>query len=74
MSQWVVELPATVSLVAAGMGAALLPKSLHKLFSDRVVFRSLGNGVPHADVYAVQHKADTSVVLQEFVRFFASSA
>ena len=73
VAQWVVELPAVVSLVAAGMGVALIPWSLRDLFSDRVQLVPLGKNAPHADVYAVQRSADNTVLLQEFVRLVANA-
>nr|MDP2191019.1 LysR substrate-binding domain-containing protein [Rhodoferax sp.] len=73
VSQRLLELPAMLSLVAAGMGVALIPSSLRSLFPDRIKVTSLGKDAPHADVYAVQRSVDTSVVAQEFVRLAAAS-
>jgi DNA-binding transcriptional LysR family regulator len=74
LSQRVQELPAVLSLVAEGMGVALIPSSLQALFPGRIKVTPLGKDAPHADVYAVQRSADTSVVAQEFVRLAARGA
>lgn len=72
LSQRVQELPAVLSLVAEGMGVALIPSSLQGLFPGRIKVTPLGKDAPHADVYAVQRSADTAVVAQEFVRLAAA--
>lgn len=72
-AQWVVELPAVLSLVAAGIGVALVPASLQNLFADRVRVVSLGRDAPHADVYAVQRSGDVTPVQQAFVRLAAAA-
>lgn len=73
VAQWVVELPAVLSLVAAGIGVALIPASLQNLFPAEVRVATLGMGAPNADVYAVQRIADATPVRQAFVRLAAEA-
>jgi len=67
VAQWVLELPAALSLVAAGLGVALAPASLAGLFTERVRFVPLGRQAPRADVYAVRRSADLPPVVQAFL-------
>ncbi|WP_462388469.1 LysR substrate-binding domain-containing protein [Acidovorax sp. Q11] len=68
VAQTTVELAAVLSLVAAGLGVALVPSSLGALFAPRVVFKPLGAKAPRADVHAVQRRDDAIGVVPEFVR------
>jgi DNA-binding transcriptional LysR family regulator len=72
--QLVSEIPAVVSLVAAGMGVALIPQSMAHIHHDLIHVVSLGSGGPHSDVYAVQRAEDGSNVTSAFVRFIACHA
>lgn len=72
-AQTAVELPAVLSLVAAGMGVALVPASLGTVFGDRVVLKPLGAHAPRADVYAVQRRGDTAGPIQTFVHAMAQA-
>jgi LysR family transcriptional regulator, benzoate and cis,cis-muconate-responsive activator of ben and cat genes len=71
--QWVVELPAVLSLVAAGIGVALIPRSLQNLYPQSVRITELGRQAPHADVYAVQRTVAGTPAMQEFVRLAAGA-
>lgn len=63
-----VELPAVLSLVAAGLGVALVPSSLGALFGSKVFLQSLGARAARADVYALQRRAPDPGVVLSFVQ------
>jgi DNA-binding transcriptional LysR family regulator len=67
--QHVSELPSVLSLVAAGMGVALIPRSVAHIYNDAITFISLGSDEPHSDVYAVQRVEDSANVTSAFVQF-----
>jgi len=67
VSQQVVESQAIPSLVAAGLGVALVPASLQRVHRRGVEYRSLARNAPRADVYAIQRKDDTSPVVRGFI-------
>ena len=69
--QQVAEIPAIVSLVAAGMGMALIPKSISHLYADKICVVPLKTGQMNSDVYAVQRSEDGANVTAAFVRFIA---
>lgn len=66
--QSTVELPAVLSLVAAGLGVALVPSSMGALFGSRVLMRPLGTRAPRGDVYAIQRRALDAGVVSSFVQ------
>lgn len=74
VAQWVLELPAVLSLVAAGLGVALVPASLAELYPERVRRVRLGREAPRADVYAVQRSAEAPPVVQAFLRLATRAA
>lgn len=74
VAQWVLELPAVLSLVAAGLGVALVPASLAELYPERVRRVRLGREAPRADVYAVQRSAESPPVVQAFLRLATRAA
>ena len=51
--QQVIEAPAMVTLVAAGLGLALVPASLANIHSNEVVLRPLTDSTLNGDVYAL---------------------
>lgn len=65
-SQQVVESQAIPSLVAAGLGVALVPASLQRVHRRGVAYRGLARKPPRADVYAIQRRAETSPVVRGF--------
>ncbi len=67
VSQQVVESQAIPSLVAAGLGVALVPASLQRLHRRSVEYRALARNAPRADVYAIQRKDDASPVVRGFI-------
>ncbi len=72
IAQTTVELAAVLSLVAAGLGVALVPLSMGVLFGNRVVLKALGAKAPRADVHAVQRRDDALGVVPAFVRVMAT--
>lgn len=66
-SQQVVESQAIPSLVAAGLGVALVPASVQRVHRRGVEYRALAGNAPRADVYIVQRKDNASPVLRAFI-------
>jgi len=66
-SQQVVESQAIPSLVAAGLGVALVPASLQRVLRRGVEYRTLAGSAPRADVYAIQRRGDNSPVVRGFL-------
>jgi len=68
ISQQVVESHSVVSLVAAGLGAALVPECVRTLSRPGVVYRPLEEPAPVADVQML-YRPDRSAVAGRFVAF-----
>lgn len=66
-SQQVVESQAIPSLVAVGLGVALVPASLQRVHRRGVEYRPLARGAPRADVYAIWRRDDTPPVVRRFL-------
>lgn len=66
-SQYVVESQAIASLVAAGLGVALVPASLASVHRRGVEYRSLAGAAPRADVYALSRRDDPSATVRGFL-------
>lgn len=68
--QQVVQLPAALNLVAAGLGVALVPSSLAQLRQGGIHICSLkpfpGGGKLHGDVYLLWRTSDVSPAVAEF--------
>lgn len=78
--QQVVEIPAVLNLVAAGLGAALVPASLARLRRDAVAICNVGRELQAAgvsgDVYLLRRNEDSSPAVLEFaeaLRHWASA-
>lgn len=65
--QEVREMQTAISLVAAGMGIALLPASVQHLHRDGVVYRPLREPAPWTELTVVSRREDPSPVLQNFL-------
>lgn len=65
--QEVREMQTAISLVAAGLGIALLPASVQHLHRDGVVYRALREPAPRTELAVVSRKDDPSPVLQNFL-------
>jgi DNA-binding transcriptional LysR family regulator len=57
-----------VSLVAGGVGVALVPASLQNLQRVGVVYKALQGQTPELEIAAVWRQDNTSQVLQEFLK------
>jgi DNA-binding transcriptional LysR family regulator len=66
ISQQVVEAYSLTSLVAAGFGVALAPRSISRLSRPEIVYRDLVPPAPAADVSMVHHR-DPGPVLTRFL-------
>jgi DNA-binding transcriptional LysR family regulator len=66
--QLVLEVPAIVSLVAAGIGVGLIPRSVGHMGASAIDAVPLGPDAPNSGVYVVQRRNDASNVIDEFVR------
>ena len=66
-SQYVVESQAMPSLVAAGLGVALVPASLARVHRQGVEYRTLNGAVPRADVHASTRRDDASATVRNFL-------
>lgn len=64
--QQVIEIPAAINLVAAGLGVALVPDSLASVRSDAVALCRLGSDMPAADVHALVRTGTLQPALREF--------
>jgi DNA-binding transcriptional LysR family regulator len=64
--QQVVEIPAAINLVAAGLGVALVPASLASVRNDAVALCGLGSAMPAADVHALVRTGMLQPALREF--------
>jgi len=64
--QQVIEIPAAINLVAAGLGVALVPASLARVRSDAVALCGLGSAMPAADVHALVRAGRLQPALREF--------
>ncbi|GIK86016.1 MAG: isoleucine biosynthesis transcriptional activator [Betaproteobacteria bacterium] len=67
VEQEAVQMPTIVSLVAAGMGVALVPASLQNMRRTGVVYRPLAGTAPRVEVGIAWRAADRSPVLAAFV-------
>lgn len=70
--QWVLEVPAITSLVAAGIGVGFVPRSA-ACARDDCVYRALDGDVPRSGVYVVQRCNETNRVAEAFVRMLEES-
>lgn len=62
------QMTSTVNLVAAGIGAALVPESMCQLHSKGVVYAALADKTPPSRLWAAyRNSSDTSAVIQSFV-------
>lgn len=67
VEQEAVQMPTIVSLVAAGMGVALVPASLERMRRIGVVYRALNEATPRMEVGLAWRSGDSSPSLAAFV-------
>ena len=61
------QMQAIVSLVAAGIGVALVPSSLENLRRKGLVYRPLAGSAPKAELAVAWQKENSSAILQSFL-------
>jgi len=66
-SQQVVESQAIPSLVAAGLGVALVPASVRRVHRRGVEYQAFARNAPRADVYILRRKDNVSPVVRAFI-------
>jgi LysR family transcriptional regulator, benzoate and cis,cis-muconate-responsive activator of ben and cat genes len=66
--QYVIEIPAMVNLVAAGLGVALVPASLARVRKGDVVLCQLSDARLSGDVYALTRAGEAQPAVVEFLR------
>jgi DNA-binding transcriptional LysR family regulator len=66
------QVAAVLSLVAAGMGVALIPQSVTHIYFNAITYISLASDAPHSEVYAVQRQDDSAIITNAFVQFITS--
>jgi DNA-binding transcriptional LysR family regulator len=71
--QLVLEVPAVMSLVAAGIGVGLIPRSVQHMYAELIQIVPLGPHAPNSGVYVVQRRQENSSVIGEFVRMITGS-
>ncbi|MGL3108648.1 LysR substrate-binding domain-containing protein [Bradyrhizobium sp. BR 1432] len=68
VSQQVVDAQSIPSLIAAGFGVALVPRSIARFTTTDIVFRPIRPSPPMADVYLVFREDETSMVVHNFIK------
>ncbi|HMN83248.1 MAG TPA: LysR family transcriptional regulator [Burkholderiaceae bacterium] len=71
VGQEAIQMQTIVSLVAAGLGVAIVPASLRNLGRKGVVYRALAGRVPAVEIGVAFRRAERDPVLQRFVAFVA---
>jgi len=61
------RITSTLSLVAAGLGIAIVPESMQRMTMDGVVFRRLSGARPTAFLGLASRRADASPVVRQFL-------
>jgi DNA-binding transcriptional LysR family regulator len=74
IEQEAIQMQTIVSLVAAGMGVALVPASLHHLRRTGVVYRPLIEKSPAVEIGLVQRSRDDSPLVKAFAAEARSAA
>lgn len=68
VAQQVIEVPAAVNLVAAGLGVAIVPASLARARQGDVVLCRLSSGELSGDVHAMTRKGEPQPAVREFLQ------
>lgn len=74
VTQWVMEVPAMMSIVAAGMAVSVAPVSARHGIGDRVAMVPLQASTANSSVYVVRRRGETSAAVFEFVRALTEQA
>ncbi len=64
--QEVQEVSTMITLVAAGLGAAIIPAPLARMQLDKVVYRPLNGKGTHTDLFVVTHSKDKNPLVADF--------
>nr|WP_289851824.1 LysR substrate-binding domain-containing protein [Marinobacter salexigens] len=72
--QWVNEIPAIISLISAGLGVGLIPRSLCHTTTVLLDLVALTGDVPKSSVYVVQQKNKTTSVIEGLVHMLRNSS
>ena len=67
VGQEAIQMQTIVSLVAGGMGVALVPASLERLRRDGVVYRALAERAPRVEIGLAWRASDDSPLTRAFV-------
>lgn len=74
VSQHIAEVPAQLSLVAAGLGVALVPESTCRQ-PEGFVIRKLKGRIPNGDVYAVRRQGEPQVTaVDHFLQYMKNAS
>jgi DNA-binding transcriptional LysR family regulator len=68
VSQEAIQMQTIVSLVAAGMGIAIVPESLQNLQRTGVVYKTLQQTTPKVAIAMIWRKHQISPILDNFLR------
>jgi DNA-binding transcriptional LysR family regulator len=63
-----------MSLVAAGIGVGLIPRSVQYMYAELIQIVPRGPDAPNSGVYVVQRRQENSSVIGAFVRMITDSA
>ncbi|MFB2895379.1 LysR substrate-binding domain-containing protein [Aerosakkonemataceae cyanobacterium BLCC-F50] len=66
VAQEAVQMQTIISLVAAGLGIALVPASLQNFHTSRVIYRPLQEQTPQTGLYLAWRQHDSSPVIKAF--------
>jgi DNA-binding transcriptional LysR family regulator len=71
VAQEAAEIPTIISLVAAGLGIAIVPSSVQSLRHERVVYRALRPGSAMTEMAIAYERDNRSAVLRSFLQVVA---
>ena len=67
VTQEAIQMQTIVSLVAGGMGVAIVPESLQNLQRTGVVYRNIESGTPKVTIVAIWRKQESSPIVKRFL-------
>jgi DNA-binding transcriptional LysR family regulator len=68
------QIQTIISLVSAGLGVAIVPRSMQTLHREHVVYRALGGPGVMTEMAVAYEKENPSMALQSFLRIVAADA
>lgn len=72
VTQEAAQVTSIVNLVAAGLGVSLVPASMQKIHSEGIVYRTLEDGAPVAQMSLIYRRGDTAATVRN-LRALATS-